>query len=404
MATYFLYWGLLVVWAPLLWPMLRLKGGARIWLVVVIAAGVVALIYEIRMFLFSTAAIRLDILLISVVLVCLYASAAVVLFSRRWWWAAAALAVVIVSIGGGLSYQWVQAGRESQRLGEIFRESNRLLFRAKFQSPESYQRYFGPFAGTAASHPIGHWRVVERAHFTRLIINAAGRVWLFYQCQADAECHHGPDGSGLRASGDHAGRWQASLAPPVGAPIDITITQTDPGTLAVAVQGQRLRLGGAPPPIEPTPAPQSLRFLGPFARIDCLRQYATIRQVWLWQDGARRYAVGIFSTLPAGRRNDFVSPVVLGEGVSEDDGWRFTWARDGRSGTAVIGLDGAEAILTLEQDGRDLEDADGAVLKPGAIFDDERINLAPRTSHRDWRHWFDTVLVGHFVSGDVPAC
>ena len=77
---------------------------------------------------------------------------------------------------------------------------------------------------------------------------------------------------------------------------------------------------------------------------------------------------------------------------------------DGSSGTALIALSGGDAILTLDQEGRDLEDADKAVLKAGGVFSDERIELAPLTSGGDWRHWFDTVLVGHFVSGQVPAC
>ena len=77
---YLLYCGLLVIWVLLLWPAFRLKGGARLWLLVVIAAGTAALIYEIRMFLWSSAAIRLDILLISIALVCLYGSAAALLF------------------------------------------------------------------------------------------------------------------------------------------------------------------------------------------------------------------------------------------------------------------------------------------------------------------------------------
>lgn len=54
--------------------------------------------------------------------------------------------------------------------------------------------------------------------------------------------------------------------------------------------------------------------------------------------------------------------------------------------------------------GRGPEDAEQAMLKGGGVFDDERIELAPLTTGADWRHWFDTVLVGHFVSGYVPAC
>ena len=117
---YLLYCGLLVIWVPLLWLMVRLNGGARLWLVVVIGAGVIALIYEIRMFLWSFAAIRLDILVISVALVCLYGSAVVLLFFKHWRRVAALLAIALVLIGGDMSYKWILVGRESQRLGEVF--------------------------------------------------------------------------------------------------------------------------------------------------------------------------------------------------------------------------------------------------------------------------------------------
>jgi hypothetical protein len=401
---YLLYCGLLVIWVPLLWPMFRLKGGARLWLLIVIATGIAALVYEIRMFLWSFAAIRLDILVISMALACLYGSAAALLFSKHWRRASALLAVVLVLIGGGMSYNWILVGRESQRLGEVFQESNRLLFRAKFRSPEIYESLFGPFTGASDGHPTGHWRIEGRSHFTRLIINAQGRVWLFYRCQEDAECHSGPEGSGLRKSGDHSRQWEATLKPQAGLPFDIRITQTEAGTLSVEVREQSLLFAEAPPPVDPAPAPQSLRFLGPFAKVECSGAHAKIRQVWLWEDGVRRYAVGIFSTLVAGRQNGFVPPVLMGEGVRENDGWRFAWQQDARSGTAFIVLSGGDAILTLDQDGRDLEDADQLVLKGGGVFYDERIELAPLTSGADWRHWFDTVLVGHFISGYVPAC
>lgn len=401
---YLLYCGLLVIWMPLLWPMYRLKGGARLWLLVVISAGIAALAYEIRMFLWSHAAIRLDILVISTVLVLLYGSAAALLFFSRWRKAATLLSVLLVVLGGGMSYRWIQAGQESQRLGQIFQESNRLLFQAKFRSPEIYENYFGPFTGASESYPIGHWRIEGRSHFTRLIVNAKGRVWLFYQCQEDAECHFGPEGSGLRGSGAHMGQWDASLTPQVGVPLDVRISKPKPGALSVEVRGQSLLFTKTPPPIDTTPALQSLRFLGPFAKVECSGTYVKIRQVWLWEDAARSYAIGIYSTLIAGQQSGFVSPVVMGEGKKENDGWRFAWQWEGKSGKAFIALNGENAILTLDQDGRDLEDADQAVLKGGGVFHDERIELAPLTSGADWGRWFDIVLVGHFISGYVPAC
>ncbi|MCP5075612.1 MAG: hypothetical protein GY947_20270 [Rhodobacteraceae bacterium] len=375
---------------------------------VVIAAGIAALIYEIRMYLWSSASIRLDIILISLALGLLYGSAVVLLFSRRWHKAAALLTAVLVLIGGGMSYKWFEVSREGQRVSEAFEEGNRLLFKAKFRDRETYESHFGPFTGASVDYPTGHWQIEGQSRFTRVIINAKGRVWLFYQCYEDIECHSGPGGSGLRKSNDDPRQWSASLKPRIGIPFDIEITHTETNALSVKERDQTIHFTKAPPPVDPGPAPQSLRFLGSFADAECIRKHSKVRQVWLWQAGQRHYGVGIFSTLVAGRQNLFVRPIVIGEGIKEGKGWRFNWQKDGKNGTALIVLNGGEATLTLDVDldqgGRELEDVDQLVLKAGGIFSDERIELAPLTTGADWRHWFDNVLVGQFTSGNVPAC
>ncbi len=404
---YLLYWGLLFAWVLLLWPAIRLKGAARAWLLFVIAAGLAGLVYEVYMYLWSSASIRLDILLISMALGCLYATTALLLVFKRLRATAALLAFVLALIGSGMSYKWIEVSRETQRVSEVFKETNRLLHQAKFRSPEIYERQFGPFDGAADGDPSGHWQIEGRSHFTRMIINAEGRIWLFYQCQEDAECHSGPKGSGLRKSGTGPGDWNASLKPEVGQPFDIKITRTLPDKLSVEVRDRVHRFSEAPPPFNPMPVATSLRFLGPFSHLECSGSgaHATVRQVWLWEDGARRYAIGIFSTLVAGRQNRHVPVLFLGEGERQRDGWDFSWQRGDRSSTATINDNGRGAILlTLSQDGRDREDADKLVLKRGGIFDDERIELAPLATADDWDHWFKNVLTGHFASADVPGC
>ena len=363
MMMYLLYWGLLVAWVPLLWPAIRLKGAARLWLLVVIAAGMAALIYETYMYLWSYADIRLDILLISMALGCLYGSVLLLLLSKRWLRSGALLAGVLIVIGGGMSYKWIEVSRESARLDEVFEETNRLLFKAKFANAEVYQNYFGPFDSTADLYPVGHWRLEGQSRFTRLIINAEGRAWLFYQCQADAECHSGPGGSGLRKSADQPAQWQASLKPLAGLAFDIKIPRTETGTLAVEAYDQNLVFAEAPPPVDPTPPAQSMRFIGPFAHLECSGAHARVRQVWLWEDGSRRHAIGIFSSLVAGRHILHVPPIVMGEATKQADGWRFAWQQHGRSGTATIALEADSAILTLDVDGREVEDADKLVVR-----------------------------------------
>ncbi len=405
---YLLYCGLLVLWAVLLWPTSRLAGGARLWLLLVIAAGVAALSHEIRIYFWSSANIRVDILLISPALVGLYGSATALLYLRHWRKTAALLAAILLVIGGGMIAKWVEVSRESTRLGETIEETNRLLFAAKFRDADTYERYFGPFTGGSDNLPAGHWQIDGQSFYTRLIINAEGGVWLFFQCQEDTECESGVAGPELRESNDNPRQWQASLKPLAGLPFDIEITQSDSTILSVDVRDKTVRFVKAPPPIDPAPPAQSLTYLGPFADAECLREHAKVRQVWLWREQQRLYGVGIFSTLVAGRHASHVRPIVMGEGVKDGDAWRFDWQWDGRSGTALVALKDGNAVLTLDldlsQNGRDLEDADRLVLKAGGIFSDERIDLAPWTAGVDWRHWFDNVFTGHFTSGQVPAC
>ena len=404
---YLLYWGLLFAWVLLLWPAVRLKGALRAWLLFVIAAGLAGLFYEIYMYNWSHAAIRLDIPLISMALGFLYATTVLLLVFKHFRATAVILALVLAVIGSGMIYKWIEVSRETQRVSAAFRETNRLLHQARFRSPAVYERQFGPFDGAADGNPTGHWQVEGRSHFTRMIINAKGRIWLFYQCQEDAECHSGPEGSGLRKSGTRPGEWDARLKPEVGQPFDIKITRELPDTLSVEVRDRVHQFTKAPPPVNSIPDISSLQFLGPFSHLECSGSgaHATVRQVWLWEDGARRYAIGIFATLVAGRQNLFVPVFVLGEGARQADGWDFSWKRGDRSSTATIGVDRTGAILlTLRQDGRDRENADRLVLERGSIFDDERIELAPLSTSADWDHWFENVLTGHFVSGVVPGC
>jgi len=126
-----------------------------------------------------------------------------------------------------------------------------------------------------------------------------------------------------------------------------------------------------------------------------------VRQFWLWRQGPRLYAIATVSTLVAGRRSDFVQPNPLGEGTPADGGWRFQWERNGRIWKALVSLAGPDPVLSLERDGAAPEHL---VLDRPAVIRDEVVHLAPRTGKADWEHWFRNVLVGHFSSGEVPAC
>lgn len=401
MAFLLLYYALLAVWPLLLWPALHLAGWSRAWLCLAAIAGLLASAHEIRMTYGAPRAIRLDIPLIAIMLCAFYAIAALALFRGRWRKSAAALGAVLLLAGGGMSYGWIEAGRESARLSEVFRTRNALLFEAKFRSRAAYESYFGLGEAGPGSLPVGHWEAQEGGYFSRLVVNPQGDVWAFYPC-GETECDYRSADPGLQAEGDPAERrWRATLKPSVGQPATVEITQPDADHLTVVGRGQPTTLAKAPPPVDPAPPQEVLTFLGSFAQMDCRGQHADVRQLWLWREDARLYAVGIFATLLSGRRTDFVLPVVLGEGVRQGDGWSFDWRRDGQVWNAAVSLAGPDATLTLA---RDDEIIGRGALAPGAVFRDETIELAPLTGKVDWDHWFDVVLVGHFSSGDVPAC
>ena len=401
MTAHLLYYALLAAWPLVLWPALRLTGWSRVWLCVVALAGLLATAHEIRMFYGTPSAIRLDILLIAIVLGVLYATAAAVMFRAKWRKSAAGLCVVLVLAGGGLSYTWIEAGREAQRLTAVFRERNSLLFEAKFRSLDAYASYFRMFDARPSMLPAGHWEAQGGGYFSRLIVNPEGRAWAFFPCD-ETECAYHSVDPGVRPVGDPAeGRWDVTLAPPAGVPVTVRIAQPDPDHLTVEGRGQPTTFTKTPPPIDPAPARQSLSFLGPFVQVECRGQHADVRQLWLWQEDARLYGVGIFSTLVAGTHAGFVSPILLGEGVRQGESWSFEWRRNGQSWSALVALEGPDARLTLERDG---ELAARATLMRDAIIRDEAIELAPLTGKADWDHWFDIVLVGHFSSGDIPAC
>jgi hypothetical protein len=129
-----------------------------------------------------------------------------------------------------------------------------------------------------------------------------------------------------------------------------------------------------------------------------------VAQLWLWQGDDGLYAVGVFRTLVAGRSARFVTPIVLGRGERDGDAWRFAWEQDAGAAEARVRVHPEGEGVALEvlrlgsRDGWPLR-----TLPAGAIFQDDVIELASRTSPADWQHWFDNLLVAHFSSGEIPA-
>lgn len=396
-----LYYILLALWVPLLWPAYRLRGWKRGAILVIALGGALATGSEIWQAFGPPNAIRIDVLLFTVVLIALYAAAVAILLIARWKVAAGVFALVLLVAGGGLVYKWAEAVAESQRLTEKFDERNRLLFKARFRDRATYDTYFGPFAGSAGRFPVGHWQAPGGQRFTRLIVNGKGEAWMFYRC-GDAECNYRPANRPLQRAADGALReWRGNLRPPAGELLPVRIVRRDKTSLSVEALGQAVQFTMEPPPIDPEPHEDVIVYLGTFSEAICRRQHAAVRQVSLWQQGGRLFAVGVFQTLVAGQPARFVTPTMMGEGRPNGDGWDFEWRVDGEKASATVtpALTSIALSLTLPR-----RDAETVNLPPGAVFTDETIDLAPRSGAEDWKHWFDTVWVGHFMTGRAPAC
>jgi hypothetical protein len=126
-----------------------------------------------------------------------------------------------------------------------------------------------------------------------------------------------------------------------------------------------------------------------------------LQQLWLWRDQDRLFAVGVFSRLLAGRRQDFITPLVLGDAPLDGDAWFFDWQQNGKTVKASIAFSGEGLDLSLQRQG---QAAVTIRLEPGALLVDPAIEGASLTNGDAWLHWFDIVLVGHFTTGVMPAC
>ena len=401
MLPFLLYYVLLVLWLPLLWPAFRLTGWARAWLLFVVGAGISADLYELWTWFGRTGGVSFHALLVGPALLCLYVSAVAVLWWRQWRRAAMALGLLLVLAGGVMAHLWVSAGREGARLTEVFHAGNAMLFEAKFRSEDDYRAYFGLDDDTGASFPAGHWLTRDDSHFTRLVVNPAGRAWLFYRC-GETECHHGPGDRVLQAAAGASWKaWRGALKPRVGSPVPVEVIQENSTRLSVEVKGRRMSFAAAPPPVAAAPAQRAIEFLGGYAALVCQDHHSLLRQVWLWREEGRLYAVALAASVAAGRRADFLTPHVLGEGTRDGDAWSFEWHHNGQPWRARVVLAGAGAAFTLQIGEREPETVS---LASGTIIEDEVVELAPLTMKSDWDHWFATVLAGHFSSGPVPDC
>ena len=400
-----LYYVLLLVWPLFLWPAFRLSGWRRAWLLAIAAAGFAALLYELWMTFVVGANIRIDILLLVVVLLLLYGGAVLILLMSAYRRLGMVVLVVLALLGGGMIYVWIDITQKSADLQANIEERNKLLFEAKFRGFEDYADYFRLFDARPTPFPAGHYQASASGYLTRLVVNPEGEAWIFHVC-GQTECHYGPNGERLKAAPEGGGEaWDVRLRQGTAAPLDFRIRRQSPERVVVTMNRGETIFTKSQAPIAASPAPGKLVYHGAFSGLECNNAAAEVRQLWLWRDGPRLFAVGIFTILLAGSQANFVDMSLLGEGTrleaAGEERWSFAWQRGSRPWTAEITLEDGEPRLHLTRRGEALAPL---ALVRRALFRDDAIDLAPLSSPEDWRHWFQVVLVSHFASGEIPAC
>lgn len=408
------YFALLGVWALFLPPLWRGPRASRVPLAIAAAAGALALTWELWVqgvwSSRTSASIRLDVPVLVVALVAADAWACRSLWRHGARRACLPAAGIVVAAGGLFAVSWIAVSFEGRRLDGVFDEGHRLLFEAKFRDRETYASVFGVDAdarGEDGTLPIGHWESEDAPVFRRLVVSPDERVFLFYRC-GPTECSFGSGTRLVPAAGPGPDRWTATLVEAGPGERSLVLGVPEAGSLLVGIDGRRHRFRATPPPLLGAREPEALVSLGAFSSIERAQSTARVSQVWLWRDAGggaaprALHAVGIFRRLTPGVRADFVTPVILGQGVLAQDGsWRFRWAEAGRELEARIRLESGADRLLLELPGQ-REQWPSQTLRAGSIFHDEVIELASRTSPEDWRHWLETLLVGHFSAAEIP--
>lgn len=398
------YIALLGVWILFVAPACAAPGGARRQARVAAGLGLAGALYEGWMtFVWGPTVvgpIRIDIFLVFALLAVVYLLASARIHGAGWRRTGLVAGLVTVAACVTMAASVAQTGRDMARLDAARAEGNRLLFEAKFANAAAYEGYFGvsPAADAGAGVPVGHWEPAEPGPFTRLVVGGDGRVHYFFGC-GDSECQFGP-GVPLESRGDG---FVAQLVWRGVGERELELAELRADVLTLRVDGTPHSVHRVPPPLLGLVREEHLVYLGAFSSTEPLRQHARVAQLWLWRGERRLYAVGVFRILVAGRSADFVRPRVLGVGIPEGDGWRFAWSEDDGPAEAIVRLLPADEGVAVEVSRLGARTPWPArALSPGAIFHDEVVELAPRSSGADWQHWFDNLLVAHFTTASIP--
>src|SRR6266540_3118148 len=277
-----------------------------------------------------------------------------------------------------------------------------LLFDAQFKNAENFERTFRDISGTPVA---GHYQSEPGAWATRVIINARGHVWLYFNC-GNSECVHS---EATIESGATTLPRTIALDGHVGTLYDGEIAPVGDGRFTLALQTSRD--GAKHPYLTPVTFSKSpVAFRGTDQRPDSVRYWGTFAQsrvhgndvepiqLWLWQQDSRFIAFYIRQNFDCGKPHSFISPRFL-EGKMKDDALAL-FNPDSIESLVMTRMTERELTGSVLYNGTTLEDL---TLHPRTVFASDRFEVAPLADFQQTRTWLQTVSLGYMFTWNAEC-
>lgn len=396
----------LFLWIPLAF-LVATTPSARRWLAAPLITSLLAAAYEAYMtFVWEpkvTAPIRIDIFLVLMVVgvANTISGLGLAVFpsgkperTRLLAAAALCLSVPVFAIAG---FAFMQS--HTTQLDATFAQGRQLRFEAAFRDDATQRRAFGEL-GTGANPWAGYYIAGnEDDRFKHLVINEAGRFWLY---GSKLYVH---EGAGMQ-SATEPDRFEGQGSGRMNEKMRVALRRQPAGPYLLEVD---FGYGPATPPktipirkADPPRFPQStspgdeVRFVGVFSGTygERDRDFWLV-QVWLWESKGEVWGRYLHDNYVRGDRREFIHPEELQPRCAEQcKVLSFETGRGPRTLRRISGDEFRGKYGSPEQE---------VTLRRGEILPGFLLDLAPLGTARQNREWIKAVLEGQMAMWDVPA-
>lgn len=395
----------LFLWVPLAF-LVATTPSARRWLAAPLAASILAAGYEAYMtFVWEpkvTAPIRIDIFLVLMAVgvanaICGLGLAVVAAGrpDRGRLRGAAALCLAVPAIGLA-GYGFLQT--ETKELEATFAQGRQFRFEASFRDDATERRVFGDIR--SATNPWTGYYVAgdEDDRFRHLVINDAGRFWLYGKALYQSGGAGKPDSSDPeRFEGRGTGRMNERMRLALRRQGEgAYLLEVDFG-YGAATPPKAVSIRRATPPRFPQAASpgDEVRFLGVFSgTYDEKDRGFWVVQAWLWESKGEVWGRYLHDHYVRGIRREFIHPEEI----------RVTCAEQ----CSVLRFDTGRGQRMLQRISPDeLQGAYGSppqevTLRRGEIVPGFLLDLAPLATANRNREWIKAVMAGQMGEWQVP--